>query len=87
VLRGIELIYKSPGVNRPLRANEDNPHENLNHTFYRNQINKVALAIKDIIESMNISVANEQVQENKFHIKEIHIVLYFSMILFSLYYS
>ena len=29
VLRGVEFIYKSPGVNRPLRANEDNPHDNL----------------------------------------------------------
>jgi len=25
VVRGIDFIYKEPGVNRPLRANEDNP--------------------------------------------------------------
>ena len=52
VFRGVDFIYKEPGVNRPLRSNEDNPHDNLNHTIYRNQINKVALAVKDIIEGM-----------------------------------
>ena len=56
VLRGIDFIYKEPGVNRPLRSNEENPHDNLNHTIYRNQINKVALAIKEIIESIQIQV-------------------------------
>ncbi len=52
VFRGIDFIYKEPGVNRPLRSNEDNPHDNLNHTIYRNQINKVALAIKEIITAI-----------------------------------
>jgi len=52
VLRGIEFIYKSPGVNRPLRAEEENPNDNLNKTFYRNQINKVALAIKEIFSGL-----------------------------------
>jgi adenylate cyclase len=53
-LRGVEFIYKEQGVNRPLRSNEDNPHDNLNHTIYRNQINKVALAIKEIISAVTI---------------------------------
>jgi serine/threonine-protein kinase len=52
VIRGVEFIYKEPGVNRPLRATEENPHDNLNHTTYRNQINKVANAIKEIITAM-----------------------------------
>ena len=52
VLRGIEFIYKSSGVNRPLRANEDHPHENLNKTYYRDQINKVANAVKEIITAV-----------------------------------
>jgi TolB-like protein len=51
-LRGIEFIYKEPGVNRPLMANEDHPDNNLNKTFYRNQINKVANAVKEIITAM-----------------------------------
>ena len=49
MLRSLEFIYKSAGVNRPLRANEDHPHDNLNKTYYRDQINKVANAIKEII--------------------------------------
>ena len=52
-LRGIEFIYKEPGVNRPLRSNEENPHDNLYHTIFRNQVNKVANAIKEIIYGLN----------------------------------
>lgn len=62
-LRGVEFIYKSTGVNRPLRAKEDNPHDNLNHTIYRDQINKVALAVRDIIESMKTPVSPGQVTD------------------------
>jgi tetratricopeptide (TPR) repeat protein len=51
-LRCIEFIYKSAGVNRPLRANEDHPKDNLNKTYYRDQINKVANAVKEIIGSL-----------------------------------
>ncbi len=51
VLRCIEFIYKSPGVNRPLTP-ADNPDKNLNKTFYRDQINKVANAVKEIINSI-----------------------------------
>ncbi|MGD0754461.1 MAG: tetratricopeptide repeat protein [Bacteroidales bacterium] len=52
VLRCIEFIYKSAGVNRPLRANEDHPQDNLNKTYYRDQINKVANAVKEIITAL-----------------------------------
>jgi hypothetical protein len=31
-LRGIEFIYKSSGINRPLLPKEENPQDNLNHT-------------------------------------------------------
>ena len=48
VLRGIEFIYKEPGVNRPLTPDDDNK-SNLNNTRYRNQINKVALAVREIL--------------------------------------
>ena len=47
-LRAIEFIYSSAGVNRPLKP-ADNPDKNLNKTFYRDQINKVANAVKDVI--------------------------------------
>jgi hypothetical protein len=54
-LRGIEFVYKSAGVNRPLRSKEDNPGDNLNKTFYRDQINKVANAVKEIILGLKSS--------------------------------
>ncbi|MBN2862796.1 MAG: tetratricopeptide repeat protein [Bacteroidales bacterium] len=47
-LRSIDFIYSSAGVNRPLKP-EDNPDKNLNKTFYRDQINKVANAVKEVI--------------------------------------
>jgi len=51
VLRPIEFIYKSSGVNRPLKP-DDSRIENLNHTYYRDQINKVANAVKEIITGL-----------------------------------
>jgi tetratricopeptide (TPR) repeat protein len=52
VLRPVDFIYKSPGVNRPLRSNEDRPHDNLNKIYYRDQINKIANAIEEIIGTL-----------------------------------
>ena len=50
MLRAMDFVFKtSTGVNRPLKANEDHPQDNLNKTFYSDQINKVAIAIKEII--------------------------------------
>ncbi|MGD0754855.1 MAG: tetratricopeptide repeat protein [Bacteroidales bacterium] len=51
VLRGVEFIYKEPGVNKPLTA-EDDEKKNLNNTKYRIQINKVALSINEIIRGL-----------------------------------
>jgi tetratricopeptide (TPR) repeat protein len=52
VLRGVDFVYKSAGVNRPLRANEEHPQDNLNKTYYRDQVNKVANAIDEILQSL-----------------------------------
>jgi TolB-like protein len=51
-LRGVDFIYKSAGVNRPLRANEDYLQNNLNKICYRDQINKVANTVDGIIHSL-----------------------------------
>ena len=51
-LRSIDFIFRSPGVNRPLRPHEEEPKSNLNHTLYRDQINKVAHTVKDIITAL-----------------------------------
>jgi TolB-like protein len=52
VVRSIDFIFRNTGVNRPLRANESRENENLNKTYYRDQINKVANTVKEIISSM-----------------------------------
>jgi adenylate cyclase len=52
ILRGVEFIYKEPGVNRPLKPDDDEK-VNLDRTKYRNQINKVANAVREIITAMS----------------------------------
>jgi TolB-like protein len=51
VLRSIDFIFKAAGVNRPLNPS-DNPDKNLNKTYYRDQINKMANAVKEIITAI-----------------------------------
>jgi TolB-like protein len=51
ILRDIEFIYKEPGVNRPLKV-DDQEKKNLSGTKYRNQVNKVANAVKEIIAAI-----------------------------------
>ncbi len=73
VLRSIEFIYKSAGVNRPLRANEDHPQDNLNKTYYRDQINKAANAIKEIIIALKKKgLPSEEVINKDLKVKPIH---------------
>ena len=54
VLRPIDFIYAEAGVNRPLRSNDD-AKENLNKTQYKNQVNKLANAVKEIINGLKNS--------------------------------
>jgi tetratricopeptide (TPR) repeat protein len=60
-LRGVDFVYRSSGVNRPLRINEDHPNNNFNKTDYRDQINKLANAICEII----LSLKNNNPDESK----------------------
>jgi TolB-like protein/Tfp pilus assembly protein PilF len=50
-LRSVDFIYREPGVNRPLTPGDDESR-NLCGTKYRNQINKTANAVKEIISSL-----------------------------------
>ena len=61
-LRSIEFIYRSPGVNRPLLIHEDHPYDNLAKKYYRDQINKVANATKEIITTI---LKDDQKAENR----------------------
>lgn len=62
VLRSIDFIYKSPGVNRPMRSNEEHPQDNINKTYYRDQVNKVANAVKEIITALKRSAHPEKLK-------------------------
>jgi TolB-like protein/Tfp pilus assembly protein PilF/predicted metal-dependent HD superfamily phosphohydrolase len=50
-VRSVDFIFRSPGVNRPLRK-DDKRTENSSRLVYRDQINKVANAIKEIINGI-----------------------------------
>jgi len=63
VLRALDFVFKtSAGVNRPLKAAEDHPNDNLNKTFYNDQINKVANAVKEIMLGLKFQLT-EQMKE------------------------
>ena len=51
-MRSIDFVFKTTGVNRPLRQHEEHPNENQNHITYRDEVNKLANATKDIIEGL-----------------------------------
>jgi len=53
VLRAMDFVFKTAsGVSRPLKADEDHPHDNINKIYYSDQINKVGHAIKEIMQVM-----------------------------------
>lgn len=70
VLRSIDFVYKETGVNRQLRSKDDDIIKSPGQILYRDQINKVALAVKDIIESMRLRGASEKVSEIEIQAKK-----------------
>ena len=66
ILRGVEFIYTEPGVNRPLKSGDDEK-SNLNKTRYRNQINKVANAIDELISGLR-AVSVPEGKEKRQHL-------------------
>lgn len=63
-LRSIDFIYHAQGVNRPLRPKDDDRQDNVNNTIYRNQINKVANAIKEIVVGLRRLESQSQPNES-----------------------
>lgn len=61
-LRSIDFIYREEGVNRPLRPVDDEKQVNLLRPMYRNQINKLANAIKEIISGIKINQRGSPVE-------------------------
>jgi eukaryotic-like serine/threonine-protein kinase len=69
-LRSIDFVYKETGVNRQLRAKDDDIIKNPGQILYRDQVNKVALAIRDIIENMKVPETPVQDTEPEIHYEE-----------------
>ena len=51
-LRAIDFTYQSAGVNRPLRPKDDEAAKGPSQNVYRDQVNKTANAIKEIIAGL-----------------------------------
>lgn len=60
-LRSIDFIYRGDGINRPLRPADDEFATDSTRIWYRNQINKLANAIKEIINGIK---AKEKASKN-----------------------
>ena len=57
IMRSIDFIYQDAGVNRPLRSKDDDLSGVQTKLLFRNQINKVANSVKEIVSG--IKVANQ----------------------------
>lgn len=60
-LRSIDFIYRDAGVNRPLRPVDDEINVTGGKVLYRNQINKLANAIKEIVQGIKLKDRGEVV--------------------------
>lgn len=58
-LRSIDFIYRAAGVNRSLRPVDDDLDASASPILYRNQINKLANAIKEIIQGIKLKERGE----------------------------
>ncbi|HRG79673.1 MAG TPA: hypothetical protein PL167_08680 [Cyclobacteriaceae bacterium] len=92
-LRPIDFIYHSSGVNRPLTP-KDERDGNINRLYYRDQINKVGNAIKEIIKAIKfppieppapVALPGEQGQPKSKNSKRILVVT--SVLIISLFAS
>ncbi len=61
-LRSIDFIYREQGINRPLHPSDDEKHDNPQRPMYRNQINKLANVIKEIISGIKQSKQSSPVE-------------------------
>jgi len=59
ILRSIDFVYQSSGVNRPLSPSDER-ELNVHKTIYRDQINKVANAIQEITTGIKTAEATEE---------------------------
>ena len=70
LMRSIDFVYKETGVNRQLRAKDDDIIKSPGQILYRDQINKVALTVKEIIESIKATKVEGHTKIKEVHVKE-----------------
>ncbi len=73
-LRSIDFIYREDGVNRPLRPMDDERQVDPLRPMYRNQINKLANVIKEVISGIKISQRSSPVESPAYNPTARHIV-------------
>jgi hypothetical protein len=66
-LRSIDFIYREEGVNRPLSPADDEKHANALRPMYRNQINKLANAIKEIVSAIKLNQKGSPAESPSYH--------------------
>lgn len=57
-LRSVDFIYREDGVNRPLRPADDELSMSKTGVLYRNQINKLANLVKEVISGIKYAAKN-----------------------------
>lgn len=65
-MRSVDFIYREEGVNRPLRPVDDEKNENPSRPMYRNQINKLANAVKEIISGIKFKLKDGSAEPDSF---------------------
>jgi len=66
-LRSIDFIYRDEGVNRPLRPVDDDKQASQLRPMYRNQINKLANAIKEIVSGIKTNQKGAPVESAPYY--------------------
>jgi class 3 adenylate cyclase len=66
-LRSIDFIYREEGVNRPLRLVDDEKQASPLRPMYRNQINKLANAIKEVITGIKILLRGPSAETSTYY--------------------
>jgi hypothetical protein len=59
MMRSIDFIYQDAGVNRPLRSKDDDLAGAQARLLFRNQINKVANSVKEVISGIKMTARGE----------------------------
>ena len=65
-LRSVDFIFKEEGVNRPLLPIDDEKTGNPYRPLYRNQINKLANAIKEIVSGVKLRQKEKSFEYSSF---------------------